>query len=167
MVSTMTDSFFRQHFEAWGQERLWSCHWLGLRVSNGLAIPYLGYLEFEVKLCGRLLPRCGVLVVKDPLTDEFPQASGVLAMNILQRCYRLLFGHHGPSLFNLTAVTGAPETVVQALQTCHQAKDPPAEAVGKIKVRGKKACRIPGGTIQVVLAIFSDNTLALLCSLSP
>lgn len=66
MVSTITESFFLQQFEPWGQERLQSCHWLQLRAANGLAIPYLGYLELDIKLCGKLLQRCGLLVVKDP-----------------------------------------------------------------------------------------------------
>ncbi|KAK0155373.1 hypothetical protein N1851_002277 [Merluccius polli] len=56
MVSTVTESFFRQHFEIWDQEKLRSCHWLQLRAANGLPIPYLGYLELEVELCGKLLP---------------------------------------------------------------------------------------------------------------
>lgn len=41
MVSTISESFFLQKFEPWGQERLQSCHWLQLRAANGLAIPYL------------------------------------------------------------------------------------------------------------------------------
>jgi hypothetical protein len=39
MVSTISESFFRQHLEPWGQERLRSCHWLELRAANGLTIP--------------------------------------------------------------------------------------------------------------------------------
>lgn len=156
MVSTMTESFFRQHFEAWGQEKLRSCHWLRLQAANGLPIPYLGYLELGVELCGRFLPGCGVLVVKDPPADASPHAPGVLGMNILRRCYRMLFGQHGLALFDLPVVTQAPESVVQALQRCHRAsKAPPSEAAGKVKVRGRKACRIPGGTMQVVLATCS------------
>lgn len=66
MVSTVTDNFFLQHFQSWGQERLQSCNWLTLRAANGLAIPYVGYLELDVDLCGISVPQCGVLVVKDP-----------------------------------------------------------------------------------------------------
>ncbi|KAK0137686.1 hypothetical protein N1851_026116 [Merluccius polli] len=84
MVSTVTESFFRQHFEIWDQEKLRSCHWLQLRAANGLPIPYLGYLELE---------------------------------------------------------------------RCHQASpSPPSNTGGNVKVRGKKACRIPGGTMQIVPA---------------
>lgn len=33
--------------------------------ANGLAIPYVGYLEFFVELCGKVMPGCGIVVVKD------------------------------------------------------------------------------------------------------
>lgn len=39
----------------------------------------------------------------------------------------------------------------QALQRCHQASlSPPTEIVSKVKLRGKTACRISGGTMQFV-----------------
>lgn len=66
MVSTVAESFFYQHFEPWGQECLHACNWLELRAASGLKIPFLGYLELDVKLCGKLMPRCGILVVRDP-----------------------------------------------------------------------------------------------------
>lgn len=72
-------------------------------------------------------------------------------MNILRRCYSTLFGQHGPALFNLHTVTEAPTPVVQALQRCHQASpSPPADVFSKVKLHGKKASRIFGGTMQLV-----------------
>lgn len=65
MVSTVTETFFHEHFAPWGPDRLNSCHWLQVRATNGLAIPYIGYLEVGIVLCGKEVPRCGVLVVKD------------------------------------------------------------------------------------------------------
>ncbi|KAK0139201.1 hypothetical protein N1851_024128 [Merluccius polli] len=124
MVSTFTESFFLQHFEPWGQERLRSCNWLQLRAANGLAIPYIGYLELDVMLCSKLIPGCGVLVVRDPPGNVSTLVPGVLGMNIIRRCYRELFGQHGLALFNLPAVAEAPESVTQALQKCHQASAP-------------------------------------------
>lgn len=63
MVSTITESFFVQHFEPWGSEKLHSCNWLRLSAANGLAIPYVGYLELDVQLCGKVVSKRGVLVV--------------------------------------------------------------------------------------------------------
>ncbi|KAK0155388.1 hypothetical protein N1851_002293 [Merluccius polli] len=156
MVSTFTESFFLQHFEPWGQERLRSCNWLQLRAANGLAIPYIGYLELDVMLCSKLIPGCGVLVVRDPPGNVSTLVPGVLGMNIIRRCYRELFGQHGLALFNLPAVAEAPESVTQALQKCHQASAPAHRCTtGRVKVRGRKACRIPGGTMKLVVATCS------------
>ena len=158
MVSTVTESFFLQHFQSWGHERLRSCNWLKLRAANGLAIPYVGYLELDVELCGVSVPRCGVLVVKDPPGEVSSQVPGILGMNIIRRCYHVLFGQHGLALFTLSSVSEAPESVTQALQKCHQASgSPPQHVAGQVKIRGKKACRIPGGTMKLVAATCSKQ----------
>ena len=69
-----------------------------------------------------------------------------------------MFGQHGSTLFNLPIVTEAPKPVVQALQRCHQASlTPPSDVIGKDKLRGKKACRIFGGTVQLVPATCSTQ----------
>ncbi|KAL1257998.1 hypothetical protein QQF64_011242 [Cirrhinus molitorella] len=78
MVSTITETCFRQHFEPWGQDRLRSCQWLQLRAANGLSIPYIGYIELDIKLCGHVVSRCGVLVVRDPPGGICTQVPGVL-----------------------------------------------------------------------------------------
>ncbi|XP_029941466.1 uncharacterized protein LOC115383427 [Salarias fasciatus] len=158
MVSTVTESFFLQHFEPWGWERLQSCHWLQLRAANGLAIPYIGYLELDVKLCGKVMPRCGVLVVKDPPVSGASQPPGVLGMNIIRRCYRELFSQHGLEFFDLPSVAEAPEPVMRALQKCHKASgQAPRDVTGRVKVRGRKACRIPGGTMKIVVGTCAEQ----------
>lgn len=107
LLSTISESFFRQHFEPWGQERLRSCHWLQLRAAKGLAIPYIGYLELEVQLCGKLMPHCGVLVVRDPPGGVPAQVPGILGMNVIRKCYQELFGQHGLALFLKPCVSEA------------------------------------------------------------
>lgn len=157
MVSTVTKSFFHQHFEPWGQEELRSCHWLQLRAANGLAIPYLGYLELEVKLCGRVMTSCGVLVVKDR-PDGVPPP-GILEMNLIRRCDRELFGQHGLALFHSLAVSEAPESVVDALQQCHQASLLTSPGTpGNVRVRGGRALRIPGGVMRIIASTCSEQS---------
>lgn len=119
MVSTITESFFLAQFGAWGHGRLRSCQWLQLHAANGLAIPYVGYLELDVELCGKVVPRCGILVVKDT-SGALPSVPGILGMNIIRRCYQELFGMFGSSLSKSPFVSGAPAPVVAALQECHQ-----------------------------------------------
>lgn len=158
MVSTISERFFRQHLEPWGQERLRSCHWLELRAANGLTIPYLGYLELDVQLCGKLMPHCGVLVVRDPPGGAPSRVPGVLGMNVIRKCYQELFGQHGVALFSQVCISDAPQPVVQALQQCHHAGARASSATpGIVKVRGKKGWRIPGGVMRIVAATCSEQ----------
>lgn len=82
MVSTIPESVFLSNFSPWGPDRLRSCQWLQFRAANGLEIPYIGYLELDVTLCGKVMPRCGVLVVKDP-PDAVSVVPGILGMNVI------------------------------------------------------------------------------------
>lgn len=84
MVSTVTESFFRRHFGLDSSDLLRSCRWLQLKAANGLTIPYIGYIELAVKLCGKDIPNCGVLIVKDPPGNE-PNVAGVLGMNVIKK----------------------------------------------------------------------------------
>lgn len=66
MVSTVTESFFKEHFQVQGQDQLRSCGWLQLKAASGLDIPYRGYLELDLEVLGKVLPSVGILVVHDP-----------------------------------------------------------------------------------------------------
>ncbi|KAK0131460.1 hypothetical protein N1851_033863 [Merluccius polli] len=92
-----------------------------LKAANGLAIPYVGYLELDMECCGQQMERCGVLVVKDPPGGVSAQVPGVLGMNVIRRCYRQLFGQHGLALFDSPSVSEASGCMMEALQKCHQA----------------------------------------------
>ena len=152
MVSTITESFFLQHFEPWGLEKLQSCNWLRLSAANGLAIPYVGYLELDVQLCGKTVKRWGVLVVRNT-PHSVALVPGELGMNIIKECYGELFVQHGPALFDLPSVLQAPTPIQQALQQCHwvQTKAPP-ERSGCVRVKRGRVCRVPGGTMKMVAA---------------
>lgn len=157
MVSTVTESFFLAHFAPWGYDRLHSCHWLQLRAANGLEIPYISYLELDVKLCGKVMPCCGILVVKDP-PGAVTSVPGILGMNVIRRCYRELFGAFGPSLFDSPSVSQAPGPVIAALQRCHQsAAQAPGNPTGVVRVWGRRAVRIPGGVMKLVASTCSEQ----------
>lgn len=160
MVSTITESCFLQNFEPWGQDRLRSCQWLQLRAANGLDIPYIGYMELDVELCGRLVPGCGVLVVRDPPGGLCSQAPGVLGMNVLSRCYQELFGQHGSSLFESPSLVKVPSIVTEAFQYCHKVcSQSYSTRAGSVRVRGRRVQRIPGGMLQLVTATCSEQFL--------
>lgn len=42
MVTTITESLFKEAFQHWGAPKLKSCGWLALKAANGLDIPYVG-----------------------------------------------------------------------------------------------------------------------------
>lgn len=153
MVSTITESCFRLWFEPWGQDRLQSCHWLQLRAANGLEIPYIGYMELDIELCGHVVSECGILVVRDPPGGS-SSIPGILGMNVLGRCYRELLGQYGSTLFELPLMTNEVE-LSQAFQTC-QRVDGVLTCGGNVKVRGRRVCRLPGGTLKFITATCSS-----------
>ncbi|KAI3377319.1 hypothetical protein L3Q82_008522 [Scortum barcoo] len=75
--------------------------------------------RLDMELCGKVMPRCGILVVKDP-TGTVSSVPGVLGMNVICRCYQQILGAFGPSLFDSLPVSKAPGPVIAALQQCHQ-----------------------------------------------
>ncbi len=95
------------------------CRWLQLRAASGLEIPYIGYVELDIELCGKIIQGCGVLLVQDPPggSSDIPC---VLVMNVLSRCYQDFYGHHGPTLFKLPPVRQDTK-IIQAFQECQRA----------------------------------------------
>lgn len=129
-----------------------------LRAANGMSIPYLGYIELDIELCGQVVSNCGVLVVRDPPGGLCDQIPGVLGMNVLKRCYQGLFGQHGPALFDLPDVSKALRFISQALQYCSEVNTiTSVNRSGMVRVRGRRSFRIPGGMVKFVPATCSDE----------
>ncbi|KAI2665183.1 Branchpoint-bridging protein [Labeo rohita] len=116
-----------QHFEPWGREKLQSCQWLQLRAVNGLPIPYIGYMELDVVLCGR---RCyqGLFGQHGPALFDLPEVSTAQSFvsQALQDCQ-----------------------VATIL--------PGGDGRGRVKVQGRQSCCIPGGTMKFVPATCSGQ----------
>ena len=130
-----------------------------LKAANGLEIPYIGYIELDVEVLGKVVPQRGVLIVKDPPGQiSPPEVPGVLGMNIINECYHQLFSQHGLALFNLPAIKLSPSPWLQALQQCHDAQSRPKQTKpGVARVRGRRTVSIPGGTMQWVAATCSSH----------
>lgn len=85
------------------------CHWLRLRAANGLETPYIGYLEVDVQVLDKQIPKRGVLVIKDtPDASPDPEVCGVLGINAIRECFKELFLEHGPALFDLPPSQAKP-----------------------------------------------------------
>lgn len=83
---------------------------------------------------------------------------GILGMNMIRRCNQELFGQYGPALFNTTPVVDSPSSLVHALQKCHLASQQPLPTQpGKARLQGKRACRIPAGTLKIMPATCAEQ----------
>ena len=90
MVSTITEDFFRTFLKPTGTDLVTKGLWLSLwTCATGLSIPYIGYLEIDVKVKNVNLPKMGIIVVENSNNREhFEQKQlvpMVLGMNILSR----------------------------------------------------------------------------------
>lgn len=86
-VSTLTESFFREHLHGEDQDIHCTAKWLKITAANKLPLPYLGYVELDIKVMGLTIPECGFLIARDERGSE-PDATppGIIGMNIAQRC---------------------------------------------------------------------------------
>ena len=64
-VSTIKETFYRTHLAQTENHLQEPNNWLTIRAANGLTVPYVGYLELDIEVCGVVVPKRGVLVVKD------------------------------------------------------------------------------------------------------
>lgn len=128
-----------------------------MRAANGLSFPYIGYLELDVTLCGKIVPDFCVPVVKHP-PNAAAASPGILGSNIIRQCYYELFAMYGPALFNAVPVAQAPGPDLKALQRCHQVTTKGQEKIfGSARVRGRREIRIPGGIIQLVATTCTEH----------
>lgn len=155
MVTTITESFFLENFSHLSERELHQCKWLGLKAANGLDIPYLGYLELDIKILDRCLPSRGVLIVRDPPEGFFKTRKkatpGILGMNIITGCYRELFEQHGPRLFQIPAVQSASLAWKRALRHSQRMEAIVSSATAfQVRVQGRLPIRITAGTLSMV-----------------
>ncbi|KAL0161724.1 hypothetical protein M9458_045449, partial [Cirrhinus mrigala] len=142
-VSTISESFFRQHLGGDDEDMLSTTGWLKLTAANGLDIPYLGYLELEIETMGRKIPNCGFLVVKDP-SPSSKFVSCIVGMNIISRCQQIVQSEFEAPL------EGGLETdwrnVFQHVQTCDVRKSRVA------RVAGRSVVHVPAASVTLVMA---------------
>lgn len=151
MVTTITESLFREAFQHWGAPKLKSCGWLALKAANGLDIPYVGYLELDVQVLGRTIPGRGVLVVKDaPRTPQQQLIPGLLGMNVIHECYKELFAQQGEALFASLSAVQAEACWALALRHCHHQEVCPLTQEGRVRVLERGGEFIPAGSLKFV-----------------
>lgn len=137
-----------------------ACQWLQLKAANGLDIPYIGYVELDVQVLGKVIPKRGILVVQSSQTPSPTTCvPGVLGMNIIRECYSELFGQYGSDLFNLPQVAQAPDVLQQALQFCHQIQS--VRTGGLARVRGRCSVSVPAESVKFIAVTCAQQVFVL------
>ena len=172
-VSTITESFFRQHLLGKLEDVFPTAQWLKLTAANSLLIPYLGCLELDTEAMGLNIPDWGFLVVKDPVVRdplrgeksatqnrefEQPQTKrfqklvpGLFGMNIIKRCKQLVTAEFDTTLRG--ELDPDSREAFQRVQTCET-----VEKASKARVTGRDAVRVPACSVATVYAKGSKTT---------
>ena len=88
-VSTVTEGFFRRHLEENVNRPMDTSSWIAITSTQGLPVPYVGFVEADLLISGQRLPGMGFFVVKDPTDHKMAQRKrdvpGLIGSNILRR----------------------------------------------------------------------------------
>ena len=128
-VTTVTASFYYAHFAKNCNSLHNTNNWLTVRAANGLSVPYVGYVKLDVEVCGVVVPRRGILVVKDS-EHRTTGVCGLLGTNVLS---------HVPAMSD-------------ALRSMATLKDSPRDMTRVARVAGGRSIFVPShSTMDIFL----------------
>ena len=155
-VSTITESFFREHFPE--TELVDVTAFISISGAQGLAIPYLGYVELPLTVLGHSFINMGFLVVKDPtgtsIAERKRRVPGVIGSNIFRDIReKLRQDASGQNYLEvLNRQSDGPEWAhVLALYeevrsgTVHQ-----PDIAGKVRTVGSKPILVPANSLLLI-----------------
>lgn len=97
-VSTITESFYKE-FLAQGREVIDVTSYIKISASQGLEIPYVGYVELQLTALSHTFNGLGFLIVKDPVSTPIQlrkeRVPGVLGSNVLRDMRKCLVSRYG------------------------------------------------------------------------
>ena len=144
--STINEEFFIANFK--GQSLLSTSGWLSLTGANGLEILYVGYFEVDVQVVGKVVPRRGILVVKDPVGVESKlrkrQVPGLVGMNVLGQISEVL---EGVGVHGSTGEVGYVWS--EELRSAKRCMN--SSTLGLVAVAGRKDLQIPTSSETTLL----------------
>ena len=158
MVSTISESFFKEHLSEKGEDILPAFEWLKITAANGLDLPYLGYVELDVEAMGLIIPKRGFLIVKDSAHSS--TVPGLIGMNIVKKCKELVHAEFDTTLQG--KCDSRWREAFHLLQTA-TVTDRPSFA----RVAGKDIVHVPASSAATVMAgglrtVSEDGSLLLL-----
>ena len=128
-VSTITETFYHTHLTKTENQLQNPNNWLTIRAANGLTVPYVGYVELDIELCGVVVPKRGVLVVKDS-GERKGDVCGMLGTNVL--C-------HVPAMS-------------EALRSMAEAEDTTQDVARIVRVAGCRPIFVPAHSTMAIPA---------------
>ncbi|XP_056303592.1 uncharacterized protein LOC130215772 [Danio aesculapii] len=143
-VSTLTESFFRENLHGEDKDLHCTSGWLRITAANKLPLPYLGYVELDIKVMGLIIPEYGFLIVRDRDTADLTPP-GIIGMNITQRCREFALTEFD------TTLGGKLDSVWrEAFSRVQEVESAKATSVARVSGRGKT--HIPAASAATVYA---------------
>ena len=129
-------------------------NWLTIRAANGLTVPYVGFNERDIEVCGVVVPKRGVLVVKD--RDERKcDVCGLLGTNVLCHVPAM-----SVTLRSMTDAEGTPQDVARIVRVAGcRPIFVPAHSIMAIPTR--EYCRYGTAILEPLSTSITGNTFTL------
>lgn len=143
MVSTISESFFKEHLSEKGEDILPAFEWLKITAANGLDLPYMGYVELDVEAMGLTIQKQGFLIVKDSAHSS--AVPGLTGMNIVKKCKELVHAEFD------TTLHGKCDSHWR--EAFHQLQTPTVtDRLSYARVAGKDIVHVPASSAATVMA---------------
>ena len=120
-VSTITESFYMEHL-APGNKVVDVTSYIRISASQGLEIPYLGYVELNLCALSQTFKGLGFLIVKDPVSPQIQvrksRVPGILGSNVLRDMRKCLVEQYGENFRQRLSksVSDSDVTLLHALE---------------------------------------------------
>lgn len=158
-VSTITESYFNKNFNTFKEDIVDTNNWIKITAANGLHIPYIGYVELDIKIMDFEFEKMGFLITKDSVNPDFaakkrvtPVVIGTNIINVVSKA--------------LSSKKHQNDSVWHGLnQILHNVKSDDKGYIGKAKLANKSATLMPPNSIQsfnITAAKSSSSYKALL-----
>jgi len=161
-VSTVTETFYKEHL-APGREVIDVSSYITISASQGLEIPYIGYVELQVSALSHIFDGLGFLIVKDPVSTPIQvqkkKVPGVIRSNVLRDIRKHLVTLYGDHFVEQLSNTVPKEEVklLHALQlyqiNSFLNQETVATAIsteGKVRVVGSGPTLVPARSTRVI-----------------
>ena len=168
-VSTITESFYLEYLSQ-GREVLNVSCYIRISASQGLEIPYIGYVELQLTVLSNTFKNLGFLVVKDPISTPINERKkripGILGSNALRDMRKQLvstYGENFASTISNTKLNHCESALLHALQMyrapvmCEETVAVPSKGYRKVRLVGGGPTLIPAHSIRVLEGFTSPS----------